>query len=55
MNLVGVQSDGKSETSGAGRWFEAIDPALLRPANLYTAQLARRLETPPKFDADERQ
>jgi hypothetical protein len=47
MNFVGVQSDGKSETRDTGRWFEAIDPALLRPANLYTAQLARRLA---KFD-----
>jgi hypothetical protein len=45
MNLIGVQSDGKSETSNAGRWLEGIDPVQLRPANLYTAQLARRLDS----------
>lgn len=43
MNFVGVQSNGTSETGASGRWFEAIDPARLRPANLYDAQLARRL------------
>ena len=43
MNLVGVQSNGKSETSPTGRWFEAIDPQLLKPANLYQVQLAKRL------------
>ena len=47
MNLVGVQSNGKSDTSPAGRWFEAIDPRELKPANLYDAQLARRLGTQP--------
>jgi len=47
MNLVGVQSNGKSETNSAGRWFEAIDPGVLKPANLYDAQLARRLGTQP--------
>jgi hypothetical protein len=26
-----------------GRWFEAIPPAALSPANLYEAQLQRRL------------
>jgi hypothetical protein len=43
MNLIGVQSNGTSETNPAGRWFEAIEPAALKPANLYTAQLERRL------------
>ena len=47
MNLVGVQSNGTSETSPAGRWFEAIDASELMPANLYNAQLARRLGTQP--------
>lgn len=47
MNFVGVQGRGTSQTSPQGRWFETIDPALLRPANLYTAQLARRLGAPP--------
>jgi hypothetical protein len=45
MNLIGVQSDGKSDTSAAGRWFEAIDLPQLCPARLYPARLARRLET----------
>lgn len=55
MNLVGVQSNGKSETSSAGRWFEAIDPGRLDPANLYTAQLARRLRQQPTSRGDNRQ
>ena len=42
MNLVGVRSNGTSETNRAGRWFEAIDPGVLKPANLYDAQRARR-------------
>jgi Pectate lyase superfamily protein len=43
MNLVGVQSNGHSETSPAGRWFEAIAPGELQPPNLYAAQLGRRV------------
>lgn len=46
MNLVGLQSNGPSETSPTGRWFEAIDPRVLKPANLYQAQLERRLAAP---------
>lgn len=45
MNLVGVASDGTGETQPAGRWFEAIPPNRLHPANLYSAQLARRIGT----------
>ena len=43
MNFVGVQSKGQSVVDPKGRWFEAIDPRQLQPANLYQAQLARRL------------
>lgn len=43
MNLIGVTTDGPSFTSVNGRWFEAIQPAELQPANLYEAQLQRRL------------
>ena len=43
INLIGVQSAGKSLMQPNGKWFEAINPQLLRPANLYEAQLARRL------------
>ena len=52
MNLVGVQSSGKSDASPEGRWFEVIDPTLLQPANLYAAQLARRLGTLRKSPKD---
>ena len=43
MNLVGVQTSRPSTTQADGPWFEAIDPEALRPANLYEAQLQRRL------------
>jgi hypothetical protein len=43
MTFVGVQPGQESETDPDGRWFEAISPGWLRPANLYDAQLARRL------------
>lgn len=43
MNFIGVQSNGSSDTSPTGRWFEAIEPGKLTPPNLYTAQLAKRL------------
>ena len=46
MNLVGVQSNGQSLTNLDGPWFEAIAPSRLEPANLYQAQLARRLAKP---------
>lgn len=43
MNFVGVQPGQDSALDPRGRWFEAIDPAGLRPRNLYEAQLERRL------------
>ena len=43
MNIVGVTTRDKTVTSAAGRWFEAISPDRLKPANLYTAQRERRL------------
>jgi hypothetical protein len=43
MTFVGVQPGQESEIDPDGRWFEAISPGRLRPANLYDAQLARRL------------
>ena len=54
MNLVGVQSNGRPETNLSGKWFEAVDPGNLQPANLYTAQLARRLASLPTARRDER-
>lgn len=45
MNFIGVQSNGTSDTSPTGRWFEAIEPGKLTPPNLYAAQLAKRLGT----------
>lgn len=47
MNLVGVQTAQGSTTDPDGRWFEAIDPNALEPANLYQAQLQRRLGRKP--------
>jgi pectate lyase-like protein len=43
INIVGIKSDKESVTDETGRWFEVIDPGRLRPANLYEAQLERRL------------
>jgi hypothetical protein len=43
MNLVGLTTNERSTLDPDGRWFEAIPPAALVPANLYRAQLARRL------------
>ena len=42
MNLVGVQTQDPSQLDPAGRWFEAIPPGRLFPADLHAAQLARR-------------
>ena len=44
MNLVGVFTDQASVTNSQGKWFEAIPPGQLQPANLHEAQLRRRLE-----------
>jgi len=44
MNLVALETKEKSITDPNGRWFEAIPPARIAPANLYQAQLKRRLD-----------
>ncbi|RKX39850.1 MAG: hypothetical protein DRP64_13625 [Verrucomicrobia bacterium] len=46
MNLVGIHTSGKTYTDPAGRWFEAIPPEDLRPADIHAAQLARRRGLP---------
>ena len=45
MNLVGLPSNDPAVTDPTGRWFEPTDADRLEPANLYQAQLARRLKT----------
>jgi hypothetical protein len=44
MNFVALQTETPSETKQDGRWFEAIAPSEIAPANLHAAQLARRLK-----------
>ena len=44
MNLVGIQTKQPSQTDPNGKWFEAIPPDNLRPADLHAAQLKRRLD-----------
>lgn len=43
MNLVGLTTRDPSQTDPTGKWFEAIPPEDLRPADLHAAQLERRL------------
>lgn len=43
MNFVGLHTDESTHTDPTGRWFEAIPPGELHPADLHAAQLARRL------------
>jgi len=43
MNLVGLTTTNPTKADFKGRWFEAIPPENLRPANLHEAQLKRRL------------
>jgi hypothetical protein len=43
MNFVALTTREPSQLNGPGPWFEAIPPAEIQPANLHTAQLARRL------------
>lgn len=43
MNLVGLLSGDPSLLKQTGRWFEPLDPQRFEPANLYDAQLERRL------------
>jgi hypothetical protein len=48
MNFVGLHTDEPTHTDPTGRWFEAIPPEQLYPADLHAAQLARRLERKAK-------
>ena len=43
INIIGVRSDRRPISEVDGRWFEPIAPHRLRPADLYEAQLRRRL------------
>ncbi len=43
MNLVALETKEKSVTDPNGRWFEAIPPGKIEPANIYQAQLKKRL------------
>lgn len=43
MNLVGLTSNADPVTDPAGRWFEPLGDRQLAPADLYQAQLDRRL------------
>ena len=44
MTFVGVTTNAPSVRDENGRWWESIAPAQLSPANLYEAQLQRRLQ-----------
>jgi hypothetical protein len=44
MNLIGLTTNKKSQTDRNGEWFEAIEPNVLEPKNIYKAQLLKRLE-----------
>jgi hypothetical protein len=56
MNFVGLTTKTPSALGGKTAWFETIDPAQLEPANLYTAQLTRRIEAtrPPAVPTTQR-
>lgn len=43
MNLVAVETRDRQTTEPKGRWIETIPPGTIEPANLYDAQLKRRL------------
>ncbi len=47
INLVGLTTEQPSTLDPTGRWFETINPEKLTPANLYEAQLARRVQISP--------
>jgi hypothetical protein len=47
MTLVGVRTSATSTRDPNGKWFEAIPPEKLEPADLHAAQLARRLAGKP--------
>jgi hypothetical protein len=44
MNLVGLPAAQPAVTEPTGRWLEPAIGGAIQPRNLYTAQLARRLE-----------
>lgn len=44
LNLVAVQSNDQSLTDLNGRWFEAMAPGTLHPANLHQAQWLKRMD-----------
>jgi hypothetical protein len=44
LNIVGVRTSKPAIKDSAGKWFEAIPPEELQPADLHAAQLARRLK-----------
>lgn len=46
INVVAVQTDDTSILKPNGRWFEAIPPEQIRPANLHRAMLEKRLGKP---------
>ncbi|MGZ8898621.1 MAG: glycosyl hydrolase family 28-related protein [Limisphaerales bacterium] len=46
INVVGLHTDQPGETAMEGKWFEAIPPSQVQPANLHEAQLERRLRGP---------
>ena len=50
MNLVGLRTSDPSTIDPTGRWFEAIPPDKLRPADLHAAQLKRRLGEEPETE-----
>ena len=43
ISIVGVKTSAESIRDPSGKWFEAIPPEKLQPADLHAAQLARRL------------
>ncbi len=47
MILVGLRTSAVSTRDPNGKWFEAIPPEKLEPADLHAAQLARRLKGKP--------
>jgi hypothetical protein len=44
QNLIGVCTSRPEILSSTGLWLERIDPAKIKPQNLYLAQLKHRLE-----------
>jgi hypothetical protein len=43
LHLVGVQASSDSNMDLTGQWFEVMPPENLQPADLHSAQLAKRL------------